>query len=67
MSEPTTAEVIERRWFTFLSWLTGLVVGAYVAASIYALIKNGLPWSDFSGAVGPIAGTLMGYWLRGDK
>ena len=32
MSEPTTAEVIERRSFNFLSWLTGLVVGAYVAA-----------------------------------
>ena len=30
MSEPTTAEVIERRSFNFLSWLTGLVVGAYV-------------------------------------
>lgn len=62
MSEETT-----KREFNFLAWLTGLVVLLYVGASIYTLAKNMTTWQEFSGAVGPIAGLLIGYWVRGEK
>ena len=61
MSDPA------KREFNFLALLTGLVVLMYVGASIYALAQRGLTWDDFSGAIGPIAGLLIGYWVRGEK
>ena len=59
MSEPTTAEVIERRSFNFLSWLTGLVVGAYVVGAINVLRAGHARFAcEVSDAVGsPAAGT----------
>ncbi len=51
----------------YLAWLTAIVAVLYVGASVYAFIRNSLSWSDFSGAVGPLAGTLVGYWIRGEK
>lgn len=56
---------IESKQFNFLSILTALVVLGYVGASIYAFTTSAATWQEFSGAVGPIAGTFMGYWLRG--
>ena len=53
--------------FNFLSWLTALVVLGYVGISAYAFTKASVTWQDFSGAVGPLAGALLGYWLRGEK
>ena len=61
MSDPA------KREFNFLAALTGIVVLMYVGASIYALAQRGLTWADFSGAIGPIAGLLIGYWVRGEK
>lgn len=58
---------IETRRFNFLSGLTGIVVLLYVIASGIALWQQQATWSEFSGAVGPVAGALMGYWLRGEK
>lgn len=55
------------REFNFLAWLTALVVLMYVGASIYALTASMTSWQDFSGAIGPIAGLLIGYWVRGEK
>lgn len=56
---------IERNEFNFLSILTGLVVLGYVGVSAYVLINHATTWQDFSGAVGPIAGMLLGYWVKG--
>ena len=53
--------------FNFLSWLTALVVLGYVGISAYAFTEASVTWQDFSGAVGPLAGALLGYWLRGEK
>ena len=49
----------------YLGWLTAIVVLGYLAASAYAMFKSTIGWADFSGAIGPIAGTLLGYWVRG--
>ena len=51
--------------FNFLSILTGIVVLAYIGASVYAFIQAKATWQEFSSAIGPLAGALMGYWLRG--
>lgn len=56
---------IDTKTFNFLSILTALVVIGYVGASIYAFASSAATWQQFSGAIGPIAGTLTGYWLRG--
>ncbi len=51
--------------FNFLSWLTGIVVLLYIGASILAFMNSAITWQEFSGAVGPMAGLLLGYWVRG--
>lgn len=61
MTDPTT------RQFNFLATLTALVVLGYVGTSVYAFVTAGLDWKDFSGTVGPLAGLLLGYWVRGQQ
>jgi hypothetical protein len=56
---------IETKQFNFLAVLTGIVVLGYVGVSAAAFLRSVTTWQDFSGAAGPIAGTLLGYWLRG--
>jgi hypothetical protein len=56
---------IDLKTFDFLSILTALVVLLYVGASIYAFAQGQSTWQDFSGAVGPMAGMLLGYWVKG--
>ena len=51
--------------FTFLAILTALVVLGYLGISAYAFITTAATWQEFSGAIGPIAGMLLGYWIRG--
>ena len=51
----------------FLATLTAIVVLGYLAVSAYAFFRADLAWADFSGAVGPLAGTLLGYWIRGQQ
>lgn len=53
--------------FNFLSILTALVVLGYIGASVYAFVQHAATWQEFSGAVGPIAGALLGYWLGGNR
>lgn len=50
---------------TFIAWLTLIVVVGYVGASIYAFAATLSSWEQFSGAIGPLAGMLLGYWIRG--
>ena len=51
----------------FICWLTGIVLIGYMAVSGYAFAKTAITWADFSGAVGPVVGTLVGYFIRGSK
>lgn len=50
----------------FLGWLTGLVVLLYIGAAVVAFVNKQVSWNEFSGAIGPIAGLLLGYWVRGN-
>ena len=51
----------------YLAWLTAIVTLGYLAVSAYALFRSMTTWADFSGAIGPIAGTLLGYFVRGTQ
>lgn len=51
----------------FLGWLTGITVILYVGTAVFAFLKVGISWTDFSGTVGPIVGILVGYFVRGEK
>jgi hypothetical protein len=53
--------------FTFVRGMTGVVVFLYVAAAATALAVKMITWQEFNAAVGPLAGTLLGYWIRGEK
>jgi hypothetical protein len=55
----------EARQFNFTAALTAVIVVGYVGASAYAFALNITSWQEFSGTVGPIAGTMLGYWFRG--
>ena len=56
---------LDAKQFNFLSILTALVVVGYLGVSIYAFVQAKVTWQEFSSAIGPVAGALMGYWLRG--
>lgn len=56
---------MEKTQFNFLAILTALVVLGYLGVSGYAFAVNLATWAEFSGAIGPLAGALLGYWLRG--
>ena len=51
--------------FDFLSALTAVVVLLYVGASGYAFISGRITFQEFSTAVGPMSGMLIGYWIKG--
>lgn len=51
--------------FNFLSILTALVVLPYVFAATYSFSMSHMTWQEYSSVVGPVAGTLLGYWIRG--
>ena len=51
----------------FIGWLTGIVVLLYIGTAGFVFVRNGMAWQDFSAAVGPISGLLLGYWVRGEK
>ena len=53
--------------FNFTAILTALVVVGYIGVSAMAYFRAGISWQEFSAAVGPIAGTVLGYWFRGAK
>jgi hypothetical protein len=58
---------IAGKTFNFVSILTALVVLGYVVTGAIAFGLRIASWEQFSGAIGPIAGTLLGYFLKGDK
>ena len=51
----------------YLAWLTAIVTLGYLVTSAYAMFKSTIGWADFSGAIGPIAGTLLGSFVRGTQ
>lgn len=58
---------IEQRTFDFLSILTLLVVLLYVGLHAWGLIAGRLTFADLTANIGPMAGLLLGYWVRGAK
>ena len=58
---------IAGKTFNLVAVLTAIVVLGYVAVSGIAFAMSATTWTEFSGAVGPIAGMLLGYFIRGDK
>lgn len=57
----------EIKSLNFLAVMTFIVVTGYMSASIYALLASTLSYQDFSAAIGPLAGMLLGYWVRDTK
>lgn len=57
----------ESRKTNFLALLTFAVVTVYTVAAAWAMVANGLGFADFSAAIGPMAGMLLGYWVRGES
>lgn len=51
----------------FIGWLTTIVVLMYIGTACFSFWRNGMTWQDFSATVGPVAGLLLGYWVRGEK
>lgn len=58
---------LERRTFDFLAILTILVVALYVGAHVWAMATGVIEFREFVTNVGPTAGLLLGYWVRGQK
>lgn len=58
---------LERRTFDFLAILTVLVVLMYVGMHVWGVLSGLLKFSDLTTNVGPMAGMLLGYWVRGEK
>ena len=62
-----TTSNLEKGKLTFLAVLTLVVVSVYVVAAAFALWQGGMDFKEFSAAVGPLAGMLLGYWVRGES
>lgn len=58
---------LERKTFDFLAILTFLVVMLYVGAHVWAMTAGVIRFAEFVTNVGPMAGLLLGYWVRGQK
>lgn len=57
----------EARRLDFLALLTIAVTLVYVGAAAWTLIEDGISFDQFSTAIGPLAGLLVGYWVRGQS
>lgn len=51
---------------TLLAILTLVVVLSYAGSIIWTLYTGAVDFKEFSAALGPIAGTLLGFWIRGE-
>lgn len=58
---------LERRRFDFLAIMTFMVVVLYLGAHVWAVATGALRFQEFVANVGPLAGMLLGYWVRGQK
>lgn len=58
---------LERRRFDFLAIMTFMIVALYVGAHVWAMATAAIAFREFVTNVGPLAGMLLGYWVRGQK
>lgn len=49
----------------YVAILTLVLVLGYLAGAIYSLMDGTSSFKEFSAAIGPLAGTMLGYWVRG--
>ena len=49
---------------TYVAILTLIVVASYGAGALYSLVSDGVSFKEFSATMGPIAGMMLGYWVR---
>jgi predicted neutral ceramidase superfamily lipid hydrolase len=57
----------EMKKISFLAVMTFIVVMVFIFASLYMLIQGKSEFKDFAGSIGPMAGMLLGYWVRDTK
>ena len=57
----------EKEKLTFLAILTMSILTLFVGAMIYSLAVDKLTIKDFASQVGPMAGMLLGYWVRDNQ
>lgn len=57
----------EKEKLSFLAVLTLGVVTVFVGSLVYGLASEKLPIKDFVGQLGPMAGMLLGYWVRDNQ
>lgn len=54
----------ETKKMTYVAILTLVVVAAYGAGALYSLFYEGVTFKEFSATMGPLAGMMLGYWVR---
>lgn len=57
----------EKEKLTFLAVITLGVVVIYILSLVYGMATEKLPIKDFVNQLGPMAGTLLGYWIRDNQ
>jgi hypothetical protein len=57
----------EVKTFNLVGAMTVICFVAFLGTASYAFATQLIDWKDYSAAVGPIAGALVGYWLKGTK
>jgi hypothetical protein len=55
----------EGRKVTYVAVFTLVVVSIYGAGSLWSLLHEGMTFKEFSATFGPLAGLMLGYWVRG--
>lgn len=54
----------ETKKMTYVAILTLVVVAIYGVGALYSLIYEGVTFKEFSATMGPLAGLMVGYWVR---
>ena len=55
---------LTKKAIDWLAVLTALVLLGYMGMSSYALILDKIDYAAYVGAIGPIVGMLVGFWIR---
>lgn len=57
----------QTRVVNFLAILTGLVVLVYIGTASAQLIAAKIAFAEYASTVGPVAGMLIGYFVRDQR
>lgn len=58
-------EMNDKKIVNMLGVLTIIIMLLYVGISSFSYISGNINFETFTVVVGPIAGTLLGYWIKG--